>query len=72
MSWEGNYVDGESEGKGVGYYESGKVEWEGYWVDGKIEGKFVDYDQDGNITDEDIWKDGVCVEMCEGDEDEDD
>ena len=31
-----------------------------------MEGKWVEYDEKGNIRDEDIYKDGVCVEMCEG------
>ena len=52
------------------YYESRKVKLEGIYVEGKGEGKFVWYDEEGNINDEDIYENGVCVEMCEGDEDE--
>ena len=67
---EGHYVDSKREGEWIVYYESRKVKLEGIYVEGKGEGKFVWYDEEGNINDEDIYENGVCVEMCEGDEDE--
>ena len=73
---DGN-IKGEDIWKAKGTYKDGKLvtktmkivvdfKKEGNYVDGKMEGKWVEYDEKGTIRDEDIYKDGVCVEMCEG------
>jgi hypothetical protein len=53
------------------YYKDGRLHWETIYVDGAQNGKWIWYDEEGTITDEDIYENGQCVDMCEGDEAED-
>ena len=52
------------------YYENGTIGLEEHYSDGKLDGKRTEYYVDGDVFGEDIYENGVCVEMCEGDENE--
>ena len=58
---EGNYKNGNKDGKWVWYYESGKVKWEVNYVDGKQEGKWVRYYESGKV-----WWEGNYVNGKKG------
>ena len=68
--WVDNFKNGELHGRSVIYHENGTIGVEEHYSDGKLDGKRTEYYVDGEVFDEDIYEDGVCVEMCEGDENE--
>ena len=54
---EGNFKDGEKDGKWTWWYENGQKESEGNWKDGKEEGKWTEWYQNGQIKSEKNYKD---------------
>ena len=55
---EGNYKDGEKDGKWFEYYEDGQIKWEINYKDGKWDGKRVKYYENRQIMEEGNYKDG--------------
>ena len=49
MEFEGEYLKGKRNGKGIEYHDNGKVEFEGEYLNGK-EWKGKGYDENGKIT----------------------
>ena len=48
LIFEGEYLNGRRNGKGIEYFMPGKIEFEGEFLDGKRwKGKSMDYDPDG-------------------------
>ena len=54
---EGNYNDGEKDGKWIQYYENGQIKWKGNYKGGKEEGKTTSYYKSGQI-------DSVGIKFC--------
>ena len=63
-----NFKNGKLHGRSIIYHESGTIGVEEYYAEGKLDGKRTEYYEDGDVFDEDIYGNGICVEMCEGDE----
>ena len=55
---EGNYKDGNKDGKWTSYCEHGNIIEEGNYKDGKKHGKWISYLEDGQIWYEENYKDG--------------
>ena len=66
--WMDNFKNGKLHGRSIIYHESGTIGVEEYYAEDKLDGKRTEYYEDGDVFDEDIYENGVCVEMCEGDE----
>ena len=49
LKFEGEYLNGERNGKGKEYYSNGKLKFEGEYLNGKREGKGKEYFKDGTI-----------------------
>ena len=59
LRYEGNFVDGNFNGKGIFYYNNGD-RYEGNFVDGKCEGKGEIYYKDGKILYDGDFKNNKC------------
>ena len=67
ISAEGNFKEGERDGKWVWYYENGKIVEEGNFKEGERDGKWVYYDEQGSVTEEE-WLNGketFCSKIIE-------
>ena len=53
---EGNYKDGERDGKYTSYYKNGQIKSEGNYKDGERVGKWISYYEDGQIKEEGKYK----------------
>ena len=63
--YEGDFVDGKRNGKGIEYDENGNKRYEGDFVDGKLNGKGMSYYC--VMTNKGDWQDGKFVEGIEYD-----
>ena len=48
MGFEGEYFNGERNGKGIEYYDDNKIKFKGEYLNGLKNGKGIDYDKNGN------------------------
>ena len=58
ISEEGNYKDGNTDGKVTSYYKNGQIKLEGNIKDGESDGKATSYYENGKIEKEGNYKDG--------------
>ena len=59
LSFKGEYLNGERNGKGKEYYYSnGKLQYEGEYLNGKRHGKGKEYAENGQLIFEGEYKDG--------------
>ena len=49
LIFEGEYLNGEKNGKGKVYYNNGKLKFEGEYLNGKKNGKGKQYNYDGEL-----------------------
>ena len=66
---EGNFKDGELDGKMINYYENGKKRGEAFFKDGEENGKRIYYYENGQIGREGNFKDGKEISSKCWDED---
>ena len=58
LKYEGEYLNGERNGKGKEYYSNGQLKFEGEYLNGKREGKGKEYYKDGTLKFEGEYHDG--------------
>ena len=63
LEYEGEYLNGERNGKGKGYYNNGNLKFEGEYLNGKKNGKGKQYNfHYGNLEFEGEYKNGERIE----------
>jgi antitoxin component YwqK of YwqJK toxin-antitoxin module len=61
--FEGNFTDGQPDGKHIFYYENGKIREEGKYIFGRKEGDWKYYDEDGMLILTITYKDDMEVKF---------
>ena len=61
MGFEGEYFNGERNGKGIEYYDDNKIKFKGEYLNGLKNGKGIDYDKNGNILFEGEYSKGERI-----------
>ena len=59
LIFEGEYLNGEANGKGKEYYDNGKLFFEGEYLNGEANGKGKEYNEDGELLFEGEYSNGI-------------